>query len=1119
MNRCIRRVVAALLACSALAGTLGCANLLGQAGTGGLVISEVCSSNRESLIDPVWGAPDWIELHNTSAQSINLFGYMLTDSVQNAGKLNILPDVTVPADGYVVLYANKAEMQTEAGDAILLSFALSKNGDSLFLLSNANEIVDEVAVPALSRDVSYARKDDGSFGFCATPTPGAANAAALFDTLAAAEEYLSGGAQHAVTFLYLNEVVSKNDGSYLCDVCGARADWVELYNASDEAVDLSGYTLSDSPDARRTGNLTGFSIEPGGYLTVLCSPGGAACTGGHATCAFGISRGGETLYLFDALGAQAAMLEVPALEQDCSYARRDDGSYGFCLQPTPGEKNTTLISDAIESSAMDASDPVRISEVLPDNAYSLIDADGDRSDWVELYNSSDQPVGLAGCYLSDNPQDPKKWAFPDVSIPAGGYLIVFLSGKQKAGTAELHATFSLSADETLVFYNAANNRTDSVPIPDLRENVSIGRADDGSPVYYAQPTPGGANAQGFSDADRVGFFLMDGLFISEVCAIHRKGSTENDWIELYNGSQADMDLTGYYLSDDPDDPKKYCVQGVTVKAGGYAVIETSADAEPSGSVAGFGISPDGETLLLSDPAGNPVDVFVSGVTSRGMTSGRIETDNTVARCFFSGATRGKRNANAAYTGYAPEPVFSQTALYHTEAFTLTLSCADSDAAIYYTLNGSTPDASSKLYTEPLTVTSSCVVRAVSVKAGALDSKPATCHYLFEAQHTLPVVCIAMSRDALSDVWSPSRHSDIVERESDICYYEPDGTLGVSFVCGLKAKGQGTLTYSQKSLSINLRGSLGQDCVIYAFFDEYPYTAFHNLVLRNSGQDATGARIRDAFASRIVQGLHVEAAMTRPVVVYVNGRYYGLYDLGEDLNAGYLETHYGVSRDAVDVIRRNEYALSGSKREIVRVRAYAREHNFASDTRYEQLIQWVDADYFIDYVICQTFFANADMYNQKYWRSQDYTVRWRPVLYDLDFAFMQGKRNLMHSYFVKAGIASPNGTVSNMDLYCALRENAGWRQKFVERYVEVVMTVFAADRLLATLDQMVEEMRPEMPRQIARWGYPSSMSRWENEIADLRQIVETRPAVILGQVQAEFGVSDAEMQAYIAKYTP
>ena len=131
---------------------------------------------------------------------------------------------------------------------------------------------------------------------------------------------------------------------------------------------------------------------------------------------------------------------------------------------------------------------IHIHEVLYRNEHSILDEDGDRSDFVELYNGGDTAVDLGGWYLSDTPENMTKWPLPQVSLAPGAYLLIFLSGKDRDG-GELHASFSLRAGETLVLYDSVGRRYDALLVPETAENVSIGRDENGAVVFYSHPTP------------------------------------------------------------------------------------------------------------------------------------------------------------------------------------------------------------------------------------------------------------------------------------------------------------------------------------------------------------------------------------------------------------------------------------------------------------------------------------------------------------------------------------------------------------------------------------------------------------------------------------------------------
>lgn len=331
-------------------------------------------------------------------------------------------------------------------------------------------------------------------------------------------------------------------------------------------------------------------------------------------------------------------------------------------------------------------------------------------------------------------------------------------------------------------------------------------------------------------------------------------------------------------------------------------------------------------MILSDADGNVIDVFETGALRAGTTSGRVVGSGAPGARLFCFCNKGKSNDAAVRSAYAAEPVFSETALYHDAAFPLVLTSATEGAEIRYTLDGSAPGPDSTLYTSPINISSNAVVRAAAYCDGLLQSDSVVMTYLFEQPHTVPVICISISPSAFSEVYAATIKKERVERQGVFSFYE-DGALGVSFPCGFRASGASTLTAAQKSLAVLLRSGYGVAETNYPFFANSDVSAYRSLVLRNSGQDRTAARIRDSFFMKAVKGLNIEQVETRLTVVYVNGKYWGIYDLNENQNEDYLASHYGVDPDAVDVIRRNFTALEGTKYDFLRVREYALNGTF------------------------------------------------------------------------------------------------------------------------------------------------------------------------------------------------
>ncbi len=690
--------------------------------------------------------------------------------------------------------------------------------------------------------------------------------------------------------------------------------------------------------------------------------------------------------------------------------------------------------------------------------------------------------------------------------------MIFLSGKDRHGD-ELHTSFKLGSSDThLILTDVSAFKTQTIELPKTNEkNVSYGLGDDGTFKYFPQPTPGAANTtKGFAELASVEYINSSGIWINEASGVGAKGS--KDWIEIANGSPSTVNLNGYYLSDDINAPTKWQIQNISVSGGGYSVIYASdKPTEQGADIAPFSISASGETIVLSSPDGNVIDVFETGVLLPAISSGRISGQYDGKRVFFSSKTPGAANTVSYYFSYVPQVTFSKQGGYIQGAVTVEMSCPLEGASIYYTTDGSKPTMNDNLYTAPVQISNTTVLKAIAFYDGKLPSDMTAATYLNVDKHTVPVVCISGDQSDINTVYSVTEMDVSVEREAYIEYYEADGSLGVSFPAGIRVAGASQRKTAQKSLNVYMRGRYGRSNVTYPFFENSDLTTFESLTLRSSGQDRASARIRDAFASRAVEGMNIDAAKVTMVVVYINGRYWGLYDLKENQNEHFLADNHGVNDDLVNIVRRNSNSLAGTNIDFKRVRAYARSHNMSNEAYYQELLQWVDEDAFIDYMAAQTFFSNSDMYNQKYWRATDYSVKWRPVFFDLDWCLREGSvtRNIIGSYFRDEGVPSANGSMSNMDIPAALIDNDTFREKYIKRYAELLNTQFAPERLVSVLDKLYNEMEPEMARHIARWGTPSSVSAWKSNVDDLREMLEVRASYVKKHLKSYFGLSDAE----------
>ena len=603
-----------------------------------------------------------------------------------------------------------------------------------------------------------------------------------------------------------------------------------------------------------------------------------------------------------------------------------------------------------------------------------------------------------------------------------------------------------------------------------------------------------------------------GVYISEVSASFAPRSDGKDWIELYNGGGEAVSLEGWHLGTDIDAPDACPLSG-TIEPGGYRVFYASNNvAKQDAQTLGLGIAQSGEQIVLSNGYGEVADLFETGALKLGYTSGRVEGGKG-ERAFFDTPTLGEKNASPV-DRQLNAPEFSLPGGYYAGQQALAIT-AEEGCSIYYTLDGSTPTAQSAPYTQPLALTETTVVKAIAAKDGYIVSDPAVATYLFVEPHVIPVVSLTMDEADFRAICASTTKENIVERACNVEYYENDGTLGTSFPAGIRISGNSTRNYPQKSFSLYLRSGYGKSSVVYPFFENYELTQYNTLLLRNAGQNISYARMMDAYASALFSDMRMDSAKSKFVVVYVNGRYYGILDLKENLNEDGLAYKNDVDVQEVTVIRRNIHALSGSNAQVKQVYDYAKSWNMADDVQYEKFCEFVDADAWIDYIIARSYTGDYDIFNQKLWNTSSYSVKWRPIFYDCDFAFAGLSACTLDKYFTYDGVPSQDGSFTNMYIPTALKKNSGWRDAFVKRYAEVMVDLPA--RSLALFDEMYGQLSAEMERHIARWGKPSSYEQWNRYAQNLRYILEKRPQVVINQVERVFQVPQEQMRELFPDY--
>ncbi|MCS7091065.1 MAG: lamin tail domain-containing protein [Verrucomicrobiota bacterium] len=281
--------------------------------------------------------------------------------------------------------------------------------------------------------------------------------------------------------------------------------------------------------------------------------------------------------------------------------------------------------------------PLWLNELQAENLTGPMDSHQQREPWVELYNAGSNPVSLAGCYLSDTLTNLMRWAFPGQSmVPPRGFLLIWCDGQPEQSVSNVfHASFRLVPNQGSVYLSRLIDGQiqilDYLHYRSLPANWSYGAVPDGQPFdrrVLFMPTPGATN-NGLAPpvAVHINEWMADNV---TALADPADGNFE-DWFELYNAGTNAVDLGGFTLTDDLNNPTRYRVPAngqYVVPPGGYLLVW--ADNEPNQNAASrsdlhvnFALSRAGESIGLFAPDGSLIDAVTFGPQQPDVSQGRI----------------------------------------------------------------------------------------------------------------------------------------------------------------------------------------------------------------------------------------------------------------------------------------------------------------------------------------------------------------------------------------------------------------------------------------------------------------------------------------------------------------
>ena len=499
-----------------------------------------------------------------------------------------------------------------------------------------------------------------------------------------------------------------------------------------------------------------------------------------------------------------------------------------------------------------------------------------------------------------------------------------------------------------------------------------------------------------------------------------------DWIELYNNGISAVSLNGWALTDDSSNHDKWTFPNVSIDAGEYLVVLCSGESVKSSTgtylQTSFKLSKEGEFLALFDNS-FPRN-FMSGFSPTYPmqdffhTYGWCQASNTYL--YYSNSTPGKPNEGETFSGVVADPVIDKNGGFFTNQISVAMSSATSNAEIRFTTTHIEPTENSGLYSNPLTISYTMIIRAKAFKAGMIPSKTITRSFLYsnyDFVKNVPVVSIVgdpgkslFKPNGITSIvgggwygdhnlWSPTMADDYnipmphgrpYERPVSIEFIDDNTKSWKQQDCGLRIAGAGRHQYQLQDLSgrwdewtyinkpqfnIFFRSDYGEGTLDFPLIPDSRVDDFDSLRLRSGKNDWKNPFIADEFARRMAINTGQEGSKGFLIWLYVNGDRKAYYNLVERYDEKFYQENYNSNKEW-DIINQDWYMIGhheireGDDIEWNKFLAYMNTHNLADLNEYVVATQQIDVVDFIDYLIVQTYSGNWDWPNNNWYTARE-----------------------------------------------------------------------------------------------------------------------------------------------------
>jgi len=811
---------------------------------------------------------------------------------------------------------------------------------------------------------------------------------------------------------------------------------------------------------------------------------------------------------------------------------------------------------------------------------SVKDFNGNNHDWIELINAGNTNVNLSNFYLSDNINNTSKWHLPQASLLPLQRVLILNSGSSSRKRVSHWESIINENTQLKYFLNSQNLDTSwNLVFNDSSWSVGVngfgfGNNDDSTIIANTNSIYLRFKFNISNKSDIVKLLIHADYDDSFIAYLNGKEITRSKNIffnDNYNivtsehnsVSVSGEDLEKYYFNKEQVD--SLCIVGENIIA--FEIHDF--DSIPLDMSAKFffhaGIHSDSsffsnpsfwlsenesyyhsnfklseqEDIIVFDSIGNIVDQKKILSSNTFISEGRIP-DASGNWCYISSPSPDSSNNNSVcFNGVTTIPQISlNSGFYNTPQY---VTINSSNTEVYYTINGDVPDTNDFLYSDTLFLDSTTVLSFRSYKSSLIASSVVDRTYIInEDNYGLPVFSIITDSLNLWD-WNNGIYVLGANGDTTFPYYNANWRQGWSKWSRLeyfdknkinqayeefelKIHGRFSTVYPQKSFRLDFKSIYSGDLEVPIISQKSHVLNYNNINLRNGGQNNNKSKLLDGFFSMLADKTNIDVMGYEPCILYLNGVYWGVYNIREKMDEYYVESNHNLNKDSIDLINANSVypkIYSGSDLHFINLQHQLLNMDHYSFSFFEILEEGFDIENMIDYFIFELYIGNRDWLgyhgnNIKLWKPQSENAKWRFMLYDTDNSFKTG-----FGANFDCITYSLNGTNADSKLSKLLEKcmkNPEFKCRFGNRYTDLINTIFHPDYFDKVLDSLKIEIEDAMPKHINKWKRPflntfigdfsnslDSIEDWKYYIDDIKDYNISRRSFAINHLENYFNL--------------